>query len=85
LVTFYTRTMRRAAWQRILFLIVLLNPQTGQPLAIMDGRRVTEMRTAAISAVAIWAMSAQDARVLAILGSGVQDRRVAPAAIHAAP
>ncbi len=40
----------------------------------MDGRLITEMRTAAVSAVATKLLSSPDARVLAILGSGVQAR-----------
>src|SRR6266480_5870654 len=31
-------------------MIVLFNPETGEPLAVMDGRLITEMRTAAVSA-----------------------------------
>jgi thiomorpholine-carboxylate dehydrogenase len=54
--------------------IFLVDPQTGTPLAIMDGRLITEMRTAAVSAVATRVLSSHDARVLAILGSGVQAR-----------
>jgi thiomorpholine-carboxylate dehydrogenase len=54
--------------------IVLFRPETGEPLAIMDGRLITEMRTAAVSAVATKAMAAEDPKVLAVLGSGVQAR-----------
>jgi thiomorpholine-carboxylate dehydrogenase len=52
--------------------IALFDPQTGQPLALMDGRYITEMRTAAVSAVATDALAAPDAKVLALLGAGVQ-------------
>lgn len=55
-------------------LIVLNDPQTGAPLAVMDGRLITEMRTAAVSAAATKWLAAKEARVLAILGSGVQAR-----------
>ncbi len=55
-------------------IIVLFDPATGFPLAVMDGRRITEMRTAAVSAVATDLLAAPDARVLAILGSGAQAR-----------
>ncbi len=55
-------------------LIVLFEPETGAPLAVMDGRLITELRTAAVSAVATRVLAAPDARVLAILGSGVQAR-----------
>jgi thiomorpholine-carboxylate dehydrogenase len=54
--------------------IALFNAQTGEPLAMMDGRLITELRTAAVSAVATKLLSAPDARSLAILGSGVQAR-----------
>ena len=57
-----------------LALIVLFRPETGEPVAVMDGRLITEMRTAAVSAVATRALSRPDSRVLAILGSGVQAR-----------
>lgn len=53
-------------------LIVLFRPDTGQPLAILDGRLITEMRTAAVSAVATDQLARRDAQVLALLGSGVQ-------------
>lgn len=52
--------------------IVLFRPETGEPLAMMDGRLITEMRTAAASAVATQQLARTDASVLAILGSGVQ-------------
>jgi len=54
--------------------IALFRPETGEPLAIMDGRLITEMRTAAASAVATRALARPDAATLAILGSGVQAR-----------
>ena len=52
--------------------IVLFRAETGEPLAMMDGRLITEMRTAAASAVATQHLARSDADVLAILGSGVQ-------------
>ncbi len=55
-------------------IIALLRATTGEPLAMMDGRLITEMRTAAVTAVATKHLAAKDARVLAILGSGVQAR-----------
>jgi ornithine cyclodeaminase/alanine dehydrogenase-like protein (mu-crystallin family) len=53
-------------------LIVLFRPETGEPMAILDGRLITEMRTAAASAVATDLLARPDAAVLGILGSGVQ-------------
>jgi ornithine cyclodeaminase/alanine dehydrogenase-like protein (mu-crystallin family) len=54
--------------------IQLFSAKTGEPLASMDGRLITEMRTAAVSAVATKLLSKPDARVLAVLGTGVQSR-----------
>ena len=53
-------------------MIQLFRAETGEPLAVMDGRLITEMRTAATSAIAVDLLAARQAKVLAILGSGVQ-------------
>ena len=55
-------------------IIVMLNPETGVAVAILDGRYITEARTAAVSAVSARHLARKDARVLGILGSGVQAR-----------
>jgi len=55
-------------------IIQLFSAKTGEPLASMDGRLITEMRTAAVSAVATRLLAKPDARVLAVLGTGVQAR-----------
>jgi alanine dehydrogenase len=54
--------------------ILLFRPETGEPLVSMDGRLITEVRTAAVSAVATKYLAREDASVLAIIGSGVQAR-----------
>ena len=54
--------------------IVMLNPETGIAEAILDGRLITEARTAAVSAVSARHLARKNARVLGILGSGVQAR-----------
>ena len=54
--------------------IVLLDPESGGLLALMDGRYITEARTAAVSAVSVRLLAREDAATLAILGSGVQAR-----------
>jgi ornithine cyclodeaminase/alanine dehydrogenase-like protein (mu-crystallin family) len=53
-------------------MILLLRPDTGEPLAVMDGRLITEMRTAAVSAAVTNRVACAASRSLAILGSGVQ-------------
>jgi ornithine cyclodeaminase/alanine dehydrogenase-like protein (mu-crystallin family) len=71
LVTVYEKNIDRPTHQAV---IQLLSARTGEPLVAMDGRLITEMRTAAVSAVATRLLARKDARVLAILGSGVQAR-----------
>jgi ornithine cyclodeaminase/alanine dehydrogenase-like protein (mu-crystallin family) len=52
--------------------IALFDPDDGELLAMLDGRYITEARTAAVSAVSARHLARPDAAVLAILGSGVQ-------------
>jgi len=59
--------------------IVLHDPDTGALMAVMDGRYITEARTAAVSAASAKHLARKDSRVLAILGSGVQARSHADA------
>jgi ornithine cyclodeaminase/alanine dehydrogenase-like protein (mu-crystallin family) len=54
--------------------IVLLDPATGELLALLDGRYITEARTAAVSALSTRLLAREDAATLAIVGSGVQAR-----------
>src|SRR3954451_10936634 len=53
-------------------MILLFRPETGEPLVTMDGRLITEMRTAAVSAVATDLLARREVAILGILGSGVQ-------------
>lgn len=52
--------------------IILLDHATGGLVALLDGRYITEARTAAVSAVSVQKLARTDAATLAILGSGVQ-------------
>jgi alanine dehydrogenase len=54
--------------------VLLLDPGTGALLAVMDGRLITEMRTAAVSAAATRRLARTPVRALALLGAGVQAR-----------
>jgi alanine dehydrogenase len=54
--------------------IVIFDPENGSPTAVMDGTYITAMRTAAAAALATRLLARTDARVLAILGTGVQSR-----------
>src|SRR4051794_2719723 len=69
MVTFYPGNTELPTHMAV---IALFDPKTGEPLALMDGRYITEMRTAAVSAVATDALAAPGAKVLALLGAGVQ-------------
>jgi ornithine cyclodeaminase/alanine dehydrogenase-like protein (mu-crystallin family) len=54
--------------------IALFDDETGKPLALMDGTEITAVRTGASSAVATRVLARPDARVLTVLGAGVQAR-----------
>jgi alanine dehydrogenase len=71
LVTFYPNNQGVPTHHAV---IVLFRPETGEPLVTMDGRLITEMRTAAVSAVATKCLARPEASVLGILGAGVQAR-----------
>jgi len=53
-------------------LIALFDPATGSALAVMDGTRITAIRTAGAAAVSTRHLARKDSRVLAIIGAGVQ-------------
>jgi ornithine cyclodeaminase/alanine dehydrogenase-like protein (mu-crystallin family) len=55
-------------------IVLLSSARTGEPLAVLNASAVTEIRTAAVSAVATELLARPDADVLAIAGTGVQAR-----------
>ncbi len=55
-------------------LVVLVNPETGQPAAVMDGSYLTALRTGAASGVATDLLARTEASVAAIIGAGIQGR-----------
>jgi ornithine cyclodeaminase len=71
IVTVYASNITRGLPSH-LATIILLDPETGGLRAVMDGRYITEARTAAASAASAKHLSKPDARVLAVIGSGVQ-------------
>ena len=54
--------------------VTLFDGVTGQTLAVMNASPVTAIRTAAVTAVATRRLAREDARVLAVVGAGVQAR-----------
>src|SRR5438067_12718559 len=71
LVTLFPHNADRPTHQAA---IMLFDPENGTPLALMDGTHITATRTAATAALAARLLARADARVLAILGTGVQAR-----------
>jgi ornithine cyclodeaminase/alanine dehydrogenase-like protein (mu-crystallin family) len=70
-VTFYPANAKSAVPTHMA-LLLLFRTDTGEPLAVMDGRLITEMRTAAVSAAVTNRLASPESHVLALLGSGVQ-------------
>jgi alanine dehydrogenase len=62
--------------------IALFDPANGTPIALMDGTYITASRTAAAAALAARLLARPDAKVLAIVGTGVQARSHARAFAH---
>jgi alanine dehydrogenase len=55
-------------------IVCLLDATTGRCVALLDGEAITGARTAAATAVSVRALAREDARVLAVVGSGIQAR-----------
>jgi ornithine cyclodeaminase len=71
LVSLFPHNRDRETHQAV---ICVFDPDNGTPLAFMDGAYVTATRTAAGSALATRLLAREDARVLALIGTGVQAR-----------
>lgn len=71
LVSLFPHNADRPAVQAV---ICCFDPANGTPVAVMDGNVVTAARTAAGSALASRLLARPDARVVSILGTGVQAR-----------
>jgi ornithine cyclodeaminase len=66
-------------------LIVVFDPGTGSPTAVLDGTEITAVRTGACSALSARLLAREDASVLAVLGTGVQARSHARAVVRVRP
>jgi ornithine cyclodeaminase len=62
--------------------VIVFDPDTGEPTALLDGTSITTARTAAGSALSADVLARPDAHVLAILGTGVQARAHAEAVVR---
>ena len=65
--------------------IAVFDPQTGSPLALLDGTEITAVRTGACSALSVRLLARENASVLAVLGTGVQARSHARAVVRVRP
>ena len=59
---------------RIQAAVIVLDPQTGRPVALLEGATLTAIRTAAASGAATDLLARPDSRVAAVFGAGVQAR-----------
>jgi alanine dehydrogenase len=71
LVTLFPQNRDRETHQAA---ILVFDPANGTPVALMDGTYITATRTAAGSALATRLLAREDARILALIGTGVQAR-----------
>ena len=69
----------------VLGLLLLLDAETGVPLALMECGWVTAARTAAATALFVRECASSGAEVVGILGAGVQARAIVPAVCHTCP
>jgi len=70
---------RRKGLPTVMGILILNDPKTGFPLAILDGLSITRIRTAAAAGVAARTLARRDARVVGLVGCGAQ----APAQLQA--
>lgn len=81
LVTFYPGNAEKDLPTHMA-MIVLFEPETGEPVLLMDGRLITDMRTSAVTATFVDAVAAPDVKTLAILGAGTQGKSHVEALSH---
>jgi alanine dehydrogenase len=74
IVNVHPKNPKKHGLPTVMAIIVLLDPETGAPIAIMDGTRITNIRTGAGAAVAARYLARKDSRVIAMLGAGAQAR-----------
>ena len=65
--------------------VLVLEPDTGRPIALLEGGTLTALRTGAASGAATEVLARPDSRVLAVFGAGVQGRTQAEAVCTVRP
>jgi alanine dehydrogenase len=72
IVNAHPRNPKEHGLPTVMAVIVLIDPKTGVPLAIMDGTWITNLRTGAGGAVAAKYLAREDSKTVAMIGAGVQ-------------
>lgn len=72
LVNVHPRNPATHGLPTVMATIILINPETGEPLCIMDGTGLTAMRTAAASGVATRHLARRDSATIGLIGAGYQ-------------
>ena len=72
IVNVHPQNAKNYGMRTVMALLVLINPHTGAPLAVMDGTHITDMRTGAASGIASKFMARPDPKVIGIIGAGNQ-------------
>ena len=65
--------------------VLVLEPDTGRPIALLEGGTLTALRTGAASGAATETLARPDSRVLAVFGAGTQGRTQAEAVCTVRP
>jgi alanine dehydrogenase len=72
IVNVHPQNQKNFGMRTVMALLVLINPHTGAPLAVMDATHITDMRTGAASGIASKYLARPDPRILGIVGAGNQ-------------
>jgi alanine dehydrogenase len=70
-VSVYPNNSRRKM-PAVMAVIIISDPETGQPLAVMDGGYITSMRTGAAGGIAVKYLARKNSRIIGMVGAGVQ-------------
>lgn len=74
IVNVHPQNAKTYGMRTVMALLVLINPHTGAPLAVMDATHITDMRTGGASAIASKYLARPNPRILGIIGAGNQAR-----------
>jgi len=73
-VNVHPKNRARYGLPTVMAVIILVDPRSGAPIAIMGGTHITSMRTGAAGAIAAKYLARRDARVVGLVGAGTQAR-----------